>query len=132
MKPACILVVDDHLTNLKLAADVLEWAGHTVLRANDAQEALAVLQHARPELILMDLQMPGMDGLTLTRRLKADPAYQRIPIVALTAFAMKGDEQKAREAGCDGYITKPIDTRALAGQVIEIMARHSAPEPKEP
>ena len=132
MKPACILVVDDNPTNLKLAADVLECEGHTVLRANDAQEALAVLQQARPELILMDIQMPGMDGLTLTRRLKADPAHRHICIVALTSFAMKGDEQKAREAGCDGYITKPIDTRDLAGQLSECLDRHSRPTSTPP
>lgn len=126
MKPICILVVDDNATNLRLAADVLECEGHTVLRANDAQEALAILQHTRPEVILLDIQMPGMDGLELTRRLKADPASQHIRIVALTSFAMKGDEQKAREAGCDGYITKPIDTRQLPKQVADILQRGAA------
>lgn len=121
--PATILIVDDNPTNLKLAADVLECQGHSVLRAQDAEEARKILQHATPELILMDIQMPGMDGLTLTRLLKANPAFQHVPIVALTSFAMKGDEQKAREAGCDGYITKPIDTRKLPVQVAEILQR---------
>ena len=131
MRTGCILVVDDNPTNLKLAALVLESEGHTVLCAHDAQEALAILQQTHPDLILMDIQMPGMDGLTLTRRLKADPAYRRIPIVAFTSFAMKGDEQKALEAGCDGYITKPIDTRVLPVQVADIMERHASPEPKQ-
>ena len=85
--------------------------GYDVRTAGDAEEALAVLATFRPRLILMDLQLPGMDGLELTRRLKADPATRDIVIVALTAYAMKGDEERARAAGCDGYVTKPIDTR---------------------
>lgn len=121
--PATILIVDDNPTNLKLAADVLECEGHSVLRAQNAEEAQEILKRTIPELILMDIQMPGMDGLTLTRRLKAHPAFQHVPIVALTSFAMKGDDQKAREAGCDGYITKPIDTRKLPIQVAEILQR---------
>jgi CheY-like chemotaxis protein len=123
---ATILIVDDNPTNLKLAADVLECEGHTVARARDAEEAQQVLKHTQPDLILMDIQMPGMDGLTLTRLLKANPSYQHIPVVALTAFAMKGDEDKAREAGCHSYITKPIETRKLPGQVAEVLA--TAPE----
>lgn len=128
--PATILIVDDNATNLKLAADVLECEGHSVLRAQDAEEALEVLHRTTPDLILMDIQMPGMDGLTLTRLLKANPAYQRVHVVALTSFAMKGDEQKAREAGCDGYITKPIDTRRFPVQVAEILQRSAAPKAK--
>ncbi len=119
---ATILIVDDNPTNLKLAADVLEYEGHTIARARDADEAQEVLKHTQPELILMDIQMPGMDGLTLTRLLKANPSYQHIPVVALTAFAMKGDEDKAREAGCHSYIIKPIETRRLPGQVAEVLA----------
>jgi CheY-like chemotaxis protein len=119
---ATILIVDDNPTNLKLAAEVLECEGHTVVRARDANEAQAILKRTQPDLILMDLQMPGMDGLTLTRRLKANPSYKDIPVVALTAFAMKGDENKARDAGCHGYITKPIETRKLPGQIAEILA----------
>lgn len=128
--PATILIVDDNPTNLKLVADVLECAGHSVLRARDAEEAQEILKRTTPELILMDIQMPGMDGLTLTRLLKARPAYRYIHIVALTSFAMKGDEEKAREAGCDGYITKPIDTRKLPVQVAEILQRGAPPETK--
>jgi CheY-like chemotaxis protein len=114
---ARILIVDDNATNLKLASEVLELDGHLILRANDADEALALLGTERPDLILMDIALPGMDGLTLTRQLKATPAFARTPIVALSAFAMKGDEEKALAAGCDGYITKPIDTRTFGRRV---------------
>ncbi len=117
MNRSSILVVDDNPTNLKLVSDVLEFEGYAILKAEHAEEAQVVLQSNRPDLILMDIALPGMDGLTLTRRLKADAVLGRIPIVALTAFAMKGDEQKALDAGSDGYITKPIDTRTLPDQV---------------
>jgi CheY-like chemotaxis protein len=123
MKPECILVVDDNPTNLKLASDVLEFAGYQMLAAEDADAALAVIRQTPPDLILMDIGLPGMDGLSLTRLLKADPATRHVGIVALTAFAMKGDDEKAKAAGCDGYITKPIDTRKLPGQVAEILER---------
>jgi CheY-like chemotaxis protein len=116
-----ILVVDDNPTNLKLVSDVLEYAGYRLLKAADAEEAQVVLCHSQPNLILMDLALPGMDGLTLTRKLKAGPLTKHIRIIALTAFAMKGDDQKAREAGCDGYISKPIDTRAFPAQVAEFL-----------
>jgi CheY-like chemotaxis protein len=120
---AKILVVDDNATNLKLVSDVLGFEGHEILKAVDAEEAQVVLADILPELILMDIALPGMDGLTLTRKLKADERTRHIRIVALTAFAMKGDEQKALNAGCDGYITKPIDTRKLPELVLEILAR---------
>jgi CheY-like chemotaxis protein len=122
MKNARILVVDDNPTNLKLVSDLLAFEGHEVLNAMDAEEAQIVLTRTLPDLILMDIALPGMDGLTLTRHLKADPRTRHIRIVALTAFAMKGDEQKALDAGCDGYITKPIDTRALPAEVAGILA----------
>jgi len=114
--------VDDNPVNLKLAASVLEFAGYQVLTASDANQAIEVVRRTPPDLILMDLALPGMDGLTLTRQLKVDPVTRHIGIVALTASAMKGDDQKARDAGCDGYITKPIDTRQFAGQVAEMLA----------
>lgn len=123
MRPARILIVDDNPINLKLAADVLGFEGHEMLSASDAETALAVIRQTPPDLILMDLALPGMDGLSLTRLLKADLATKSMKIVALTAFAMKGDEQKAKEAGCDGYITKPVDTRKLPSQVAEILGR---------
>jgi len=117
MDKARILVVDDNPTNLKLACDILDWSGYHVARAEDAEQALKLIEAAPPDLILMDIGLPGMDGLTLTRKLKAAEATEHIRIIALTAFAMKGDEQKVLEAGCDGYISKPIDTRTLAAQV---------------
>jgi CheY-like chemotaxis protein len=108
-----ILIVDDNPVNLKVVRVLLTVEGYDVRAAGDAAEALAILQSFHPRLILMDLQMPGMDGLELTRRLKADTATRDITVVALTAYAMKGDEQKALDAGCDGYITKPVNTRTL-------------------
>ena len=122
---AHIFIVDDNPINLKLVCDVLEFDGYTISRATDAEEAQEALQHTLPDLILMDIALPGMDGLTLTRKIKADERLRHVPIVALTAFAMKGDDQKALEAGCDGYITKPIDTRRLPQQVAEFL-RHAA------
>jgi CheY-like chemotaxis protein len=112
-----ILIVDDNATNLKLASHVLESAGFAVEGAVDAEQAQELLDQTLPDLILMDIALPGMDGLTLTRKLKADPRFKDVRIVALTAFAMKGDDRKALDAGCDGYITKPIDTRNLPQQV---------------
>jgi CheY-like chemotaxis protein len=117
-----ILVVDDNPTNLKLLRMLLVGESYDVRTASDASEALAVLGEFRPRLILMDLQMPGMDGFELTRRLKHDPETRDIVVVALTAYAMKGDEERARAAGCDGYVSKPIDTRSFPG----VVARHLA------
>lgn len=110
---ARILIVDDNPVNLKLARNVLEIEGYTVDAAVDAEDALVYLGTHSPALILMDIALPGMDGLALTRKLKADPRWRAIPVIALTAFAMLTDERQARDAGCDGYITKPIDTRQL-------------------
>lgn len=121
-----VLVVDDHAINLKLAAEVLEWAGYRVLSASSAEEALEVLGRGLPDLILMDVGLPGMDGLTLTRQLKAAPATRRIPIVALTAYAMKGDDQAALAAGCDAYISKPVDTRTLAAEVGRLLGENQS------
>jgi len=112
-----ILVVDDNPTNLKLAMCVLELEDYQVDQAIDAEQALVFLRDIVPDLILMDISLPGMDGLTLTRMLKDQDRFKHVPIVALTAFAMKGDEERAREAGCDGYIAKPIDTRAFPMQI---------------
>ncbi|HTA28864.1 MAG TPA: response regulator [Candidatus Cybelea sp.] len=123
MNPARILIVDDNPVNLKLASSVLAFDGYHILEARDAIQALEILRQTPPDLILMDIALPGMDGLTLTRQLKADQATCHIGIVALTASAMKGDDEKARVAGCDGYITKPIDTRKLSGQVAAILGR---------
>ncbi len=115
-----ILIVDDNPTNLKLARVVLASEGYNVRTASDAEEALAVLETFSPRLILMDIQLPGMDGLSLTRRLKAGPATKDTIILGLTAYAMKGDEERVLEAGCDGYVPKPIDTRTFP----ELVARY--------
>ena len=120
-----ILVVDDNPTNLKLASELLEFEGYHILRAVDAEEAQLVIQRTPPDLILMDIALPGMDGLTLTRKLKDDEKTRHIIIVALTAFAMKGDDVKAHAAGCVGCVTKPIDTRKLPELVAGFLLRIS-------
>jgi two-component system cell cycle response regulator DivK len=109
-----ILIVDDNATNMKLVRILLASEGYDVRTAADAEEALNVLKEFYPRLILMDVQLPGIDGLELTRRLKSDPATQDIMILGLTAYAMKGDKERIVAAGCDGYVPKPIDTRTLA------------------
>jgi CheY-like chemotaxis protein len=118
-----ILVVDDNVQNLKLARVVLSGEGYEVRTAEDAESALRLMETFRPRVILMDIQLPGMDGLELTRRLKEDPEYCDIIIVALTAYAMKGDENRALAAGCDGYVSKPIDIDALSRLVAQLLGR---------
>jgi two-component system, cell cycle response regulator DivK len=105
---ARILVVEDNPTNMKLVTMLLARAGHSVIPAADAEVGLTLARDERPELILMDMQLPGMDGLAATALLKADDATRAIPVIALTALAMKGDEERIRAAGCDGYIAKPL------------------------
>jgi two-component system cell cycle response regulator DivK len=117
-----ILIVDDNATNLKLVAYLMKANGYQVDTALEAEAALDAISRHPPDVILMDIQLPGIDGLELTRRLKADPGTRDIVIIAVTAYAMKGDQDKALAAGCDDYITKPIDTRALP----ETIARHLA------
>jgi two-component system cell cycle response regulator DivK len=112
-----ILIVDDNSSNLELMGDLLDASGYDVRRALDANEALATLHDFRPRLILMDIQLPGMDGLTLTRMLKSNPSKRHIIILGLTGYAMPGDAERVLAAGCDGYIQKPIDTRALPGVI---------------
>jgi CheY-like chemotaxis protein len=128
MTPATILVVDDHPQNLKLVRLVLAAEGHNVTTAASADEALRAIDAHAPALILMDLQMPGMDGLELTRRLRTDPAQSGTVIIALTAYAMRGDRERALAAGCDGYMAKPIDTGALASLVAQWVARRASPD----
>lgn len=122
-----ILIVDDNLVNLRLAQVILEAEGYNVRTAADAEEALVVLEATFPRMILMDLQLPGMDGLELTRRLRADPQTRSVVILALTAYAMKGDAEKAMQAGCDGYITKPIDTRTLSATIAAYLDKRATP-----
>jgi CheY-like chemotaxis protein len=127
--PVRILIVDDNAINLKLAGYVLRAAGYQIVEASGAEAARLLILHSPPDLILLDIALPGMDGLTFARQLKADPATRNIKIAAFTAFAMKGDEEKARTAGCDGYITKPIDTRKFPEQVAALLgASGQAPE----
>ena len=109
-----ILVVEDNVMNLELVSDLLEAHGYRVLQAQGGAEAITLAQKEQPNLILMDLQLPEMDGLEITRLLKRNPLTEGIIVVALTAHAMLGDEEKAREAGCSGYIAKPINTRGFA------------------
>lgn len=115
-----ILIVDDNVTNLKLVSYLMKAKGYEVGTAVDAESALEEVRAHRPRLILMDLQLPGIDGLQLTRQLKSDPATREIIVIAVTAYAMKGDQDRAIAAGCDDYVTKPIDTRGLP----ETIERH--------
>jgi DNA-binding response OmpR family regulator len=120
-----ILIIDDTPVNLRLTKILLVNEGYQVLTAASAEEGLEALRDHHPQLILVDIQLPGIDGLEFTRRVRQDARMQDVSIVALTAFAMKGDEQKAIDAGCDGYITKPIDTRALGARVKEHLSRRN-------
>ncbi len=115
-----VLVVEDNPVNLELAVALLEAAGCQVLTAGSADEGIQSAQTARPDLILMDVQLPGRTGYEATRQLKSDPATAGIPVVALTAQAMQGDREKALEAGCDDYCTKPLDTQVFR----EILRRY--------
>jgi len=106
-----VLVVEDNEMNMKLVRSLLHLGKYQVLEAVDAENGIQLAREHHPDLILMDIQLPGMDGLTATREIKNDPAVKDISVVALTSYAMEGDEEKARGAGCAGYIAKPIDTR---------------------
>jgi two-component system cell cycle response regulator DivK len=114
---ATVLVVEDNAANMKLAKFLLESAGHAVVSATDAETGLTLAREAQPNLILMDIQLPGMDGLEATALLKADGATRGIPVIALTALAMKGDEERIRAAGCDGYIAKPLAYREFLATI---------------
>jgi two-component system, cell cycle response regulator DivK len=114
---ATVLIVEDNAANMKLAKFLLESAGHTVVGATDAEIGLTLARDEQPNLILMDIQLPGMDGLEATALLKADDATRGIPVIALTALAMKGDEERIRAAGCDGYIAKPLAYREFLATI---------------
>jgi CheY-like chemotaxis protein len=121
-----VLVVDDNAMNLKLVRFLLERRGYDVREAKCGADALSLLESVVPAIILMDIQLPGIDGLEVTRRIKRDLRTRDVPVIAVTAFAMTGDEKKAADAGCDGYVTKPIDTRALPGIVAGFIAARAA------
>jgi CheY-like chemotaxis protein len=118
-----ILIVDDNAINLKLVAYLMKANGYTVDTALDAESAIEAIRSNLPDVILMDIQLPGIDGLELTRRLKADPATREIVIVAVTAYAMKGDQAKALAAGCDDYDTKPVELPRLVEKIEALLGR---------
>jgi two-component system cell cycle response regulator DivK len=120
---ANVLIVEDNADNLKLATFLLQSAGHTVISASNAEAGLALARSDRPELILMDIQLPGMDGLEATGLLKRDEKTRSIPVIALTALAMKGDEERIRAAGCDGYIGKPMRYKEFLAAVSAHLVR---------
>jgi two-component system, cell cycle response regulator DivK len=120
---AKILIVEDNPANMKLAVFLLQSVGHTVLSATDAEVGLTVARDEQPNLILMDMQLPGMDGLEATVLLKRADATRAIPVIALTALAMKGDEERIRGAGCDGYIAKPMRYKEFLAAIAVQLAR---------
>jgi two-component system, cell cycle response regulator DivK len=121
-----ILLIEDNAVNRRLAQFLLKSQGYEVWEVTSAPEAFASLKEKRPDLILMDIQLPGMDGLTATKQLKADPATRDIPVLAVTSYAMKGDEAKAFEAGCSGYVTKPIDKTLFLQTVAKVLTDRTA------
>ena len=123
---ARVLIIEDNPTNMTLAVFLLRSAGHIVLSAIDAETGLTMARAEHPDLILMDIQLPGMDGLEATRQLKRDRATRTIPVVALTALAMKGDEERIRAAGCDGYIAKPMRYQAFLATITDQLATTAA------
>jgi two-component system cell cycle response regulator DivK len=120
---ATVLEVEDNSANMKLTTFLLESAGHTVLAASDAEAGLTLARDRHPALILMDIQLPGMDGLEATALLKRDAATRDIPVIALTALAMKGDEERIRAAGCDGYVAKPIAYKEFLATIADRLPR---------
>ena len=123
-----ILVVEDNERNLKLVRDVLQYAGYDVIAARSGEQGVALARERMPDLVLMDLQLPEMDGTEALRRLRDDPLTRAIPVVAVTAFAMKDDRERALKAGFDSYLEKPISVRALPDQVRGFLDRKEAPE----
>ena len=112
-----ILVVEDQEDNRQILRDLLANAGYDMIEAEDGQQAIVAATEHRPDLILMDIQLPMLDGYEATRRIKADPALNTIPIIVVTSYALSGDEEKARAAGCDAYVAKPYSTRQLLAKI---------------
>ena len=121
MKIKTILVVEDNKLNMKLVRGLIKIGKNRMLEATDAESGIELIREQRPDLVLMDIQLPGMDGLSATKIIKEDPALKDIPIIGLTSYAMQGDKEKALAAGCTGYITKPIDTRKFLETVSEYL-----------
>jgi len=132
MSAPCVLIVDDNAMNIDLVSFVLDAGGFKVESVQDPRLAVAHIAQSRPDVILMDVQMPGIDGLELTRRLKSDPATRDIVVVAFTAYAMKGDEARLRSAGCDAYVSKPIDVATFAQTVRSHLRAGAGVPPVEP
>jgi len=118
----CILVVEDQEDNRRIVRDMLTATDYEVIEAEDGEQALAVVAKQRPDLILMDIQLPVMDGYEATRRIKRDPSLSSIPIIAVTSYALSGDEEKARAAGCDDFVPKPYSPRQLLAKVRQYLA----------
>ena len=116
-QPKTVLIVEDNELNMKLFHDLLEAHGYQTLEARNGPEAAALVARHRPDLILMDIQLPGVSGLQITRELKDNPDYASIPVIAVTAFAMKGDEERIRAGGCEDYISKPISVAGFLEKV---------------
>jgi two-component system, cell cycle response regulator DivK len=116
-----ILVIEDHEDNRRIVRDLLTPSGYELIEAVTGEEGVAMAETHRPDLILMDIQLPGLDGYEATRRIKANPALRPIPIIAVTSYALSGDDVKAREAGCDAYVTKPFSPRALLAKIREYL-----------
>ena len=114
-----ILVVEDHEENRRIVRDLLTSAGYEIVEAVTGEEGVTMAENERPDLILMDIQLPGLDGYEATRRIKANPALRQIPIIAVTSYALSGDDVKARAAGCDAYVAKPFSPRALLAKIRE-------------
>jgi len=125
---AKVLVVEDNQANMTLATFLLRSVGHTILEARDAEAGVALAGTDQPDLILMDIQLPGMDGLRATALLKADAGTRDIPVIALTALAMKGDEERIRAAGCDGYISKPLSYKDFLATISAQLEKRGAGE----
>lgn len=122
MNGSRILVIEDNQDNMTLISDILVSLKYTVLQAADGEQGIAMASAEQPDLILMDLSLPRVDGWTATRRIKADPELQHIPIIALTAHAMIGDRERALAAGCDDYVSKPINLRELASKLARYLS----------
>jgi two-component system cell cycle response regulator DivK len=116
-----VLVIEDHEDNRRILRDLLTSAGYEPIEAVTGEEGVALAETHRPDLILMDIQLPGLDGYEATRRIKANPALRHIPVIAVTSYALSGDDVKARAAGCDAYVTKPFSPRALLAKVREYL-----------
>ncbi len=124
-----ILIVEDHPQNMRLIEMVLRGKSYTLLRATDGEEALDMAMKERPDLIIMDIRLPKMNGLEVTRRLRETPALSHTPIIGLTAYAMKGDKEKILESGCDAYLSKPINTRELPRMITEMLLHRQKDNP---